>query len=45
MQDKQKEIAFFNSHAETDDYNVFSKAANKKLIDSFVRLRRPGAWS
>jgi ubiquinone/menaquinone biosynthesis C-methylase UbiE len=41
MQDKQKEIAFFDAHAAADDYNVFSEAANAKLIDSFVRLVRP----
>ncbi len=23
-QDKQKEIAFFNAHAEADDYDVFT---------------------
>jgi ubiquinone/menaquinone biosynthesis C-methylase UbiE len=41
MQDKQKEIAFFDAHAAADDYNVFSETANAKLIDSFVRLVRP----
>jgi|ERR1700730_873131 len=41
MQDKQKEIAFFDAHAATDDYNVFSEVANAKLIDSFVRFVRP----
>ena len=38
MQDKRSEIEFFDGHALEDDYNVFSEAANKKLVDSFVRL-------
>ncbi len=38
MQDKQKEIVFFDAHAAEDDYNVFDEAANNKLIDAFVRL-------
>jgi ubiquinone/menaquinone biosynthesis C-methylase UbiE len=38
MQDKQKEIVFFDAHAAADDYNVFSDAANARLIDSFLRL-------
>ena len=38
MQDKQKEIVFFDAHAANDDYNVFSQAASDKLIDAFVRL-------
>jgi ubiquinone/menaquinone biosynthesis C-methylase UbiE len=44
-QDKQKEITFFNAHAAADDYNVFSDAANARLIDGFVRLTglQPGA--
>jgi ubiquinone/menaquinone biosynthesis C-methylase UbiE len=37
-QDKQKEIIFFDAHAEADDYNVFSNAANARLIGSFMRL-------
>lgn len=45
MQDKQNEIAFFDSHAAADDYNVFSDAANAKLIDSFVRLSGLGQGS
>src|ERR1700687_3298717 len=45
MQDKQNEIAFFDAHAAADDYNVFSEAANARLIDRFVRLTglKPGA--
>ena len=37
-QDKSKEIAFFDAHAEADDYDVFTPDANSKLIDAFVRL-------
>jgi ubiquinone/menaquinone biosynthesis C-methylase UbiE len=45
VQDKSKEIEFFDRHAAADDYNVFTQAANTRLIDSFVRLTglRPGA--
>jgi ubiquinone/menaquinone biosynthesis C-methylase UbiE len=45
MQDKQKEIFFFDAHAEADDYNVFSETANARLIDRFVQLTglEPGA--
>ncbi|HET6843656.1 MAG TPA: methyltransferase domain-containing protein [Candidatus Angelobacter sp.] len=44
-QDKSKEIQFFDRHAAKDDYNVFTDAANRKLIDAFVRLSAiaPGA--
>jgi SAM-dependent methyltransferase len=44
-QDKSKEIAFFDAHAEADDYDVFTAAANTKLIDAFDRLSGllPGA--
>jgi ubiquinone/menaquinone biosynthesis C-methylase UbiE len=38
MQDKAKEIEFFDHHAVTDDYNVFSDAASKKLIDHLVAM-------
>lgn len=41
-QDKSKEIEFFDRHAAADDYNVFTDAANARLIDSFVRLTRLG---
>jgi len=43
LQDKSKEIEFFDRHAGADDYNVFSDAANTKLIDSFARLSNLGA--
>ena len=35
-QNKSWEIAFFDRHAEADDYNVFTEAANEKLIDAFL---------
>ena len=38
QQNKQQEIAFFDGHAEADDYNVFTPAASARLIEAFVRL-------
>jgi len=38
VQDKQKEIAFFDRHAAADDYNVFTPAASQRVIDAFVAL-------
>ena len=37
-QDKQKEIAFFDAHAAADDYDVFTPAANARLIAAFKRV-------
>ena len=37
-QDKGKEIAFFDAHAESDEYDVFAPQANESLIAAFVRL-------
>src|ERR1044072_2258223 len=37
-QDKSKEIAFFDAHAGSDEYDVFAPEANAKLIAEFVRL-------
>jgi SAM-dependent methyltransferase len=37
-QDKSKEIAFFDAHAEGDEYDVFTPQANERLIAAFVRL-------
>jgi SAM-dependent methyltransferase len=37
-QDKGKEIAFFDAHAERDEYDVFTPQANERIIDAFVRL-------
>src|SRR6516164_9357749 len=37
-QDKQKEIAFFDRHAEEDEYDVFTPASSARLIDAAVRL-------
>jgi ubiquinone/menaquinone biosynthesis C-methylase UbiE len=44
-QDKQKEIAFFDRHADADDYNVFTPDATARLIGAFVQLTglQPGA--
>jgi ubiquinone/menaquinone biosynthesis C-methylase UbiE len=44
-QDKQKEIAFFDRHADADDYNVFTPDATARLVGAFVRLTglQPGA--
>src|SRR5262249_61432234 len=36
--DKVKEIAFFDAHAESDEYDVFTPQANEALIAAFVRL-------
>ncbi len=38
QQDKQKEIEFFDRHAKTDEYDVFTPQANARLIDAFTRL-------
>src|SRR5690349_11260790 len=37
-QDKNKEIAFFDAHAEHDSYDVFTPQANERIIAAFVRL-------
>lgn len=38
VQDKQKEIAFFDAHASSDEYDVFTPEASTRLISAFVRL-------
>jgi ubiquinone/menaquinone biosynthesis C-methylase UbiE len=38
LQNKQKEIAFFDAHAESDEYDVFAPQSNERLIAAFVRL-------
>jgi hypothetical protein len=38
VQDKQKEIAFFDAHAARDEYDVFTPEASARLISAFVRL-------
>jgi ubiquinone/menaquinone biosynthesis C-methylase UbiE len=45
LQDKQKEIAFFDRHAASEAYDVFTPESNTRLVDAFVRLSgaRPGA--
>ena len=40
VQDKQKEIAFFDAHASSDEYDVFTPEASARLISAFVRLTR-----
>jgi ubiquinone/menaquinone biosynthesis C-methylase UbiE len=35
-QKKSAEIAFFDAQAEQGDYNVFTEAASRKIIDAFV---------
>lgn len=37
-QDKAREVEFFDRSAEVDEYNVFTEAANHKLIESFGQL-------
>ena len=37
-QDKRKEIAFFDAHPESDEYDVFTPQANEALISTFLRL-------
>jgi ubiquinone/menaquinone biosynthesis C-methylase UbiE len=38
VQDKQKEIAFFDHHAAMDAYDVFTPETNERLIATCVRL-------
>lgn len=38
VQNKQKEIAFFDAHATSDEYDVFTPEANARLIEAFTRL-------
>src|SRR4051812_8728073 len=40
-QDKQAEISFFDAHAGSDAYDVFTPEASARLIDAFVRLSGP----
>jgi ubiquinone/menaquinone biosynthesis C-methylase UbiE len=37
VQDKRKEIDFFDSHAESDEYDVFTPQTNEALIAAFKR--------
>src|SRR6516165_3444223 len=45
MQDKQKEIEFFDRHAASEAYDVFTPDSNARLVEAFVQLTgaRPGA--
>lgn len=38
VQDKQKEIAFFDSHAASDAYDVFTPESNMRLISACMEL-------
>jgi SAM-dependent methyltransferase len=38
LQDKKKEIAFFDRHAELHEYDVFTPQANARLVAAFVQL-------
>lgn len=40
MQDKQKEVAFFDRHAATDSYDVFTAESSVRLIEACARLAR-----
>ena len=40
LQDKQKEITFFDAHATSGEYDVFTPQANARLIAAFMRLSR-----
>ncbi len=37
-QDKSKEIAFFDAHADLDEYDVFAPETNEKLVAAFISL-------
>ena len=37
-QNKRTEVAFFDSHAASDAYDVFTPDTNDRLIDSVLRL-------
>ena len=38
VQDKSKEIAFFNAHGTMEEYDAFTPQANARLISAFLRL-------
>ncbi len=38
VQNKAKEIAFFDAHAARDEYDVFTAGAKQRLIAGFIRL-------
>lgn len=44
-QNKEREIAFFDSHGAVNAYDVFTPASNERLIDAFAQLSglAPGA--
>jgi ubiquinone/menaquinone biosynthesis C-methylase UbiE len=43
QQDKQREIAFFDAHADAHEYDVFTPQASSRLVDAFVELSGLGA--
>jgi ubiquinone/menaquinone biosynthesis C-methylase UbiE len=43
QQDKQREIAFFDAHADADEYDVFTPHASARLVDAFVELSSLGS--
>jgi len=45
VQDKQKEIAFFDAHAAIDDYDVFTPESSLRLVTTCMQLAglKPGA--
>ena len=44
VQDKAREIAFFDQHAEADEYNVFAPETTADIVDRFIGFAglRPG---
>ncbi|HZP75376.1 MAG TPA: class I SAM-dependent methyltransferase [Pseudolabrys sp.] len=43
VQDKAKEILFFDRHAAADSYDVFMPVAKARILDAFARLTTLGA--
>ena len=43
VQDKQKEIAFFDAHAASDEYDVFTPEASARLDFRLRAAERPAA--
>ena len=43
LQDKGKEIAFFDAHAASDEYDVFTPEANARLIEAIRAAERIAA--
>lgn len=48
VQDKSKEIEFFDRHAKGDEYNVFSEESNQLLVETCLRaagVHTPGVFA